>query len=294
MSGRTSFYITTPIYYPNGEPHFGHAYTSIACDVMARFARLDGRQVFFLTGTDEHGLKMKQSALKEGITPQALADRNSARFKELFARFHPHDGAPPLRRLPGAVEPHGRCRRYLSRQLWRLVLRAPGGILQGERDDRRARWRAPRAARLARRVDGGEDLSLPALGLWRQVARALRGQSGVHTAARAAQRGHQLRQERARRPLRLARHARLGRSGARRSNARHVRVDRCADELHYCRRLSGCGLAALYDFLAGRRARRRKGHPALSCHLLAGLPHVCSRTACCSAAARRCRSRSAM
>ncbi len=85
MSGRTSFYVTTPIYYPNGEPHFGHAYTSIACDVMARFARLDGRQVFFLTGTDEHGLKMKQSAIKEGITPQALADRNSARFRELFA-----------------------------------------------------------------------------------------------------------------------------------------------------------------------------------------------------------------
>jgi methionyl-tRNA synthetase len=81
MSGRTSFYVTTPIYYPNGEPHFGHAYTSIACDVMARFARLDGRQVFFLTGTDEHGLKMKQSAIKEGITPQALADRNSARFR---------------------------------------------------------------------------------------------------------------------------------------------------------------------------------------------------------------------
>jgi methionyl-tRNA synthetase len=85
MSGRTSFYVTTPIYYPNGEPHFGHAYTSIACDVMARFARLDGRQVFFLTGTDEHGLKMKQSAIKEGITPQALADRNSARFRELLA-----------------------------------------------------------------------------------------------------------------------------------------------------------------------------------------------------------------
>ncbi|MFN3744039.1 MAG: methionine--tRNA ligase [Hyphomicrobiaceae bacterium] len=88
MSGRTSFYVTTPIYYPNGDPHFGHAYTSIACDVMARFARLDGRQVFFVTGTDEHGLKMKQSAAKEGLTPQALADRNSARFRELFATLN--------------------------------------------------------------------------------------------------------------------------------------------------------------------------------------------------------------
>ena len=85
MSGRKSFYVTTPIYYPNGEPHFGHAYTSIACDVMARFARLDDHQVYFLTGTDEHGLKMKQASLQAGIPPQELADRNSARFRELFA-----------------------------------------------------------------------------------------------------------------------------------------------------------------------------------------------------------------
>ena len=84
MSGRKSFYVTTPIYYPNGEPHFGHAYTSIACDVMARFARLDDYQVYFVTGTDEHGLKMKQSAVQAGIAPQELADRNSARFRELF------------------------------------------------------------------------------------------------------------------------------------------------------------------------------------------------------------------
>lgn len=77
------FYITTAISYPNGVPHIGHAYEAIATDCIARFERLDGKNVFFLTGTDEHGLKMKQTAAVEGITPQALADKNAARFLEL-------------------------------------------------------------------------------------------------------------------------------------------------------------------------------------------------------------------
>ncbi|MFN4271388.1 MAG: methionine--tRNA ligase [Aliihoeflea sp.] len=80
---RDKFYITTPIFYPNGKPHIGHAYTVIATDAMARFQRLDGKEVFFLTGTDEHGLKMQQTADKEGITAQDLADRNSAIFRNM-------------------------------------------------------------------------------------------------------------------------------------------------------------------------------------------------------------------
>ncbi len=83
MSGRTKFYITTAISYPNGVPHIGHAYEAIATDTIARFERLDGRDVYFLTGTDEHGLKMKQTAAKEGLTPRELADRNSKRFREM-------------------------------------------------------------------------------------------------------------------------------------------------------------------------------------------------------------------
>ena len=85
MSGKQQkFYITTPIFYPNGAPHIGHAYTALATDVIARFERLDGKDVFFLTGTDEHGLKMKQTAEAEGLTPQALADRNSQRFRDMM------------------------------------------------------------------------------------------------------------------------------------------------------------------------------------------------------------------
>jgi methionyl-tRNA synthetase len=82
MSGQR-FYITTAISYPNGPPHIGHAYEAIATDAIARFERLDGKDVFFLTGTDEHGLKMQQTAAKEGISPRALADRNAARFREM-------------------------------------------------------------------------------------------------------------------------------------------------------------------------------------------------------------------
>lgn len=74
------FFITTAISYPNGRPHIGHAYELIATDALARFQRLDGKDVFFLTGTDEHGIKMLQTARKEGIEPKELADRNAAEF----------------------------------------------------------------------------------------------------------------------------------------------------------------------------------------------------------------------
>jgi methionyl-tRNA synthetase len=77
------FYITTAISYPNGQPHIGHAYEAIATDALARFQRLDGKDVFFLTGTDEHGQKMIQTAAAEGMTAAALADRNAARFREM-------------------------------------------------------------------------------------------------------------------------------------------------------------------------------------------------------------------
>jgi methionyl-tRNA synthetase len=84
MSGNR-FYLTTPIFYPNGDPHIGHAYTAIVTDAIARFERLSGRDVFHLTGTDEHGLKMKQTAIKEGVTPLQLATKNSNRFRDLMS-----------------------------------------------------------------------------------------------------------------------------------------------------------------------------------------------------------------
>jgi methionyl-tRNA synthetase len=82
------FYITTAIAYPNGQPHIGHAYEAIATDALARFARLDGKDVFFLTGTDEHGLKMVQTADAEGLKVEELAARNAGRFKAMDERLN--------------------------------------------------------------------------------------------------------------------------------------------------------------------------------------------------------------
>lgn len=83
MSTKPTYYLTTAISYPNGVPHIGHAYEMIATDVIARFKRLDGYDVYFLTGTDEHGIKMLQTARNEGLDPRGLADRNTERFKEM-------------------------------------------------------------------------------------------------------------------------------------------------------------------------------------------------------------------
>jgi len=83
MSGSKPFYITTPIYYVNDKPHIGHAYTSLACDVMARFKRLDGYDVKFLTGTDEHGQKVEKSAKAKGVDPLAFTDGVSQNFRDL-------------------------------------------------------------------------------------------------------------------------------------------------------------------------------------------------------------------
>ena len=82
------FYVTTPIYYVNAEPHLGHAYTTIAADVLARHMRQRGEDVFFLTGTDEHGEPVALAAERLGVDPRELADRNAARFKDLARRVN--------------------------------------------------------------------------------------------------------------------------------------------------------------------------------------------------------------
>jgi len=82
-----TFYITTAISYPNGVPHIGHAYEAVATDAIARFKRIDGHDVFFLTGTDEHGLKMMQTAAKEGLSPRSLSDRNTPAFIAMCDRL---------------------------------------------------------------------------------------------------------------------------------------------------------------------------------------------------------------
>jgi methionyl-tRNA synthetase len=88
MSEKPRYYITTAIAYPNGPPHIGHAYEVIATDAIARFKRLDGYDVFFLTGTDEHGQKIQQTATREGITARELVDRNVVQFRAMVERMN--------------------------------------------------------------------------------------------------------------------------------------------------------------------------------------------------------------
>ncbi|WP_158744587.1 methionine--tRNA ligase [Acidisphaera sp. L21] len=83
-----TFYITTPIYYVNGAPHIGHAYTSIAADVLARWMRMEGREVYFLTGTDEHGQKVAQAAAAAGQDPQSFVDGLAAEFRDMSAKMN--------------------------------------------------------------------------------------------------------------------------------------------------------------------------------------------------------------
>jgi methionyl-tRNA synthetase len=88
MPAKPRYYITTAISYPNGVPHIGHAYEVIATDAIARFMRLDGYDVYFLTGTDEHGQKIQQTATREGLTPRELVDRNVQAFQAMVERMN--------------------------------------------------------------------------------------------------------------------------------------------------------------------------------------------------------------
>ncbi len=122
MGERDPFYITTAISYPNGEPHIGHAYEALATDCMARFQRLRGREVFFLTGTDEHGLKMQQTAQNEGLAVQELADRNSAQFEQMVKALHCSND--------DFVRTSQDRHKEASREIWRRMERA-GDIYPG-------------------------------------------------------------------------------------------------------------------------------------------------------------------
>jgi methionyl-tRNA synthetase len=116
MTARSRFYITTAIPYANGAPHIGHAYERIATDAIARFKRLDGHDVLFVTGMDEHGQKMQQTAAREGITPQQLADRTAAQFAAMGAALD-----APTDDIVRTTEPRHRA---AAQEIWRRMAAA--------------------------------------------------------------------------------------------------------------------------------------------------------------------------
>ena len=239
------YYITTAIAYPNGPPHIGHAYEAIATDAIARFMRLDGRDVFFLTGTDEHGIKMLQTANKENLTPRELVERNVPRFQAMVKMLNCSNDD-----FIRTTEP----RHYRSSEAIWERMEANGDIYL----DKYAGWYSVRDEAYydeseTRLDDKGQRLGpngTPVewveeesyffrLSAYQDRLLALYASDPeFRAAARAAQRGRELRQRRPAGSLDLAHHLRLGRQGAGQSPARDVCLGRRAHQLHHRGRLS--------------------------------------------------------
>ena len=275
------YYVTTAITYPNAAPHLGHAYEYIATDAIARFKRLDGFDVRFLTGTDEHGLKMAagrrgRRAADRGAGPPQLGcvPAPAGEAEHLLRPVHPYHRRRPPRGIQGDLASDGGRRRHLPGRLLGLVLGARRAVLR--RIGNRSRRRDPDRHRNRHPgdLDRGADLLLPAVGVCRQAAGPLRGQPGLHRARGAAQRSGQLRLRRAARSVDLANLVRLGGEGARPSRSRHVRLGRRADQLPDRGRLPRHRLRVVPPLLARRSAHDRQGHHPVSRGLLAGVLDV--------------------
>jgi methionyl-tRNA synthetase len=143
-----SFYVTTPIYYVNAAPHLGHAYSTIAADVMARHMRQRGEDVFFLTGTDEHGEPVALAAEREGVTPQQLVDRNAPRFRELMPRLNVSNDFF----IRTSDPEHMACSQEILARI-----RANGHVYEGVYEG----WYCPRCADFKTDAEGGEDNTCP-------------------------------------------------------------------------------------------------------------------------------------
>ena len=143
-----SFYVTTPIYYVNAAPHLGHAYSTIAADVLARHMRQRGEDVFFLTGTDEHGEPVADAAEREGITPQELVDRNAPRFIDLMPQLNVSNDF-----FIRTTDPQhkARAQEILSR------IRDNGYVYEGVYEG----WYCPRCADFKTDAEAGTDTTCP-------------------------------------------------------------------------------------------------------------------------------------
>jgi methionyl-tRNA synthetase len=155
MADKQKFYITTAISYPNGAPHIGHAYEVVASDAIARFKRIDGYDVFFMTGTDEHGLKIQQTADKCGTTPKAFVDEMAAKFKAMadrldcsydrFMRTTDADHLPSTQELWRRMQEKGDI--YLSKYSGWYSVRDEAYFDEGELTKQAdGSWRAPTGA----------------------------------------------------------------------------------------------------------------------------------------------------
>ncbi len=228
---RETFYITTPIYYVNDLPHIGHIYTTVVADTIARYKRMRGFDVRFLTGTDEHGQKMERSARLARRRAQGAGRRGRAPLPRAVAaprdherRLHPDDRGAPPRGRPRADRAHAGQGRHLQGVVRGVVLLGVRGVLP--RDAARQRH-VPGPGAPRRAAQGGVVL-LPPVGVPGAAARVLPRAPRVHPARHPLQRGGALRRGGPQGPLDLAGDDQLGDPVARRRRARRLRVARRA------------------------------------------------------------------
>ncbi len=242
MAPRRTFYITTAIPYANGAPHIGHAYERIATDAIARFQRLDGDDVLFVTGMDEHGQKMQQTAAREGIRPIELADRTAGQFAAMGEALN-----APADDVVRTTQP----RHHLaSQEIWKRMA-ASGDIYLSKYPG----WYSVRDEAFFDESEltwgrGGQRLAPSGAPVeWVEEESYYFRLSAYQEKLLAHYRDHpdfivpetyrnedrRLRRARPQRSFDQPLDLRLGRSGAGRSEPRHVCLGRCADELHHRR-----------------------------------------------------------
>ena len=246
MPARTPYYITTAISYPNGPPHIGHAYEVIATDAIARFMRLDGYDVFFLTGTDEHGQKIQQTAAREGLTPRQLLDRNVPLFEAMVKRLECSN--------TDFIHTTERRHHISSEAIWQRMHEAGDIYL-----DKYSGWYSVRdeayyaedetelseqngrvAIKTGTPVEWvAEESYFFRLSAYQDKLLKLYAAAELCVAEGAAERSRKLRARRPAGSVHLAHDIRLGRSRPRKQRPHHVCVGRRAHELHHRRRLSG-------------------------------------------------------
>ena len=222
MPAKTPFYITTAISYPNGPPHIGHAYEAIATDAIARFMRLDGYDVYFLTGTDEHGQKMQQTATREGLTARQLRDRNVPRFEAMvkllncsnddFIHTTEERHHRASQAIWQAMEQNGDI--YLDKYAGWYSVRDEAYYAEDETHLNEQKQRI--ATKTGTPVEWVEEESyFFKLSAYQQKLLELYERAGFRAAEGTAERGRELRARRSAGPVDLAHHLRLGQSRCR-------------------------------------------------------------------------------
>jgi methionyl-tRNA synthetase len=168
------FYVTTPIYYVNDRPHIGHVYTTTIADIAARFHRLCGDEVFFLTGTDEHAAKVVDSAAEHGVTPQQWADQNAQAFQETFAKLGITNDDFIRTSQPRHKE---KAQQYMAELL------KTGDVYLGEYEG----WYDAGQEEYLPENKAGEELLFSSEQIQRRSSKVARGAAGIRTAGCAPQ-----------------------------------------------------------------------------------------------------------